>query len=130
MNIRTLIIMLLSIGFLLPQVPASAAVVVGSPDGETVGVQEVKWQERMQRRQARWEKRKERLEARLENKLEKKLEGQGTYGLMDDDRFRIGLLLLLAGVLASIILTSWLSWIGGLAVIVGLVLMILAILDY
>lgn len=130
MNTRTLVILLLSLGFLFPLIPASAAVVVSSPDGEAVGVQESLWQKRMERRQARWEKRKERLGNRLEKKLDKKMEGQGTYGLMDDDRFRIGLLLLLAGVLASIILTSWLSWIGGLAVIVGLVLMILAILDY
>jgi hypothetical protein len=104
-----------------------ATVVVTGGDGEVYGLMDEKQAERLQ-------KRADRITAKVERKMEKHAskneDAQQGYNLMDDDRFRLGALLVIAGLIASIILTSWLAWIGGLAVLAGLALMAIAILEY
>lgn len=84
---------------------------------------------------AKSERKDEKLHRRLEKLAEKISEKAkkwmaATDDYWEDDYFRLGLLLIAAGMLISLIFASWLSWIGGLAVVGGLVLVILVLLGY
>lgn len=50
-------------------------------------------------------------------------------GLLSDNRIYFGLILVLGGILVTLIFNSLLAWIGGLAIIAGLALLIWALID-
>lgn len=82
----------------------------------------------LSKKEIRHEKRLKKITEKLRSKVEKWMSSSTDY--WEDDLFRFGLLLIAAGALVSIILASWLAWIGGLAIIGGLVLVILVLLGY
>lgn len=71
---------------------------------------------------------KKRLIKKL-NKRFKKAKKANRNGLLSDGRIYWGLILLLAGLLVGILLASWLSWIGYLATVAGLILVIWGLID-
>ena len=128
----TLCGLLVAVLLVIGQIPARATVVVTeAQENQANGLLDEATVRKVERRA---EKLGERLERKLERKMERKsaklserLQG---YDLMDDDRFRYGALMVLGGIVVSLVFASWLAWIGGLAVIAGLVLMCIAILEY
>ncbi len=79
------------------------------------------------KKRERLEKRKEKLADKLQKKWEKKY-GEGTGGdFTRDDRFKLGVIFMIAGAAAAII---GINWIGGIAFLVGLVLVLIVFFDY
>ncbi|MFK8105386.1 MAG: hypothetical protein AB8G15_22930 [Saprospiraceae bacterium] len=84
------------------------------------------------------EKKKKKVQKRM-NKLKRKLDKKGVVlsahqeaffgGATNTSKFRLGLIIFLCGLLAGLVLASWLAWVGWLATVVGLVLMILGLLN-
>ena len=75
---------------------------------------------------------KKRL-AKLKNKLEKKVSPDN--GVLDDGKFRLGAVVFLAGLavglLASLIFGfGFISWVAGIAVLVGVILMAWSAIEY
>jgi hypothetical protein len=85
---------------------------------------------RQVRKEARKARRMEKLMEKAKGKVQKKIKKEAGGDLIDDERVRLGLILVVAGAIASIILVNPLAWLGGLAFLVGLVLILLALLDY
>jgi len=71
---------------------------------------------------------KKRLIKKL-NKRIKKAKKARRDGLLSDARIYWGIILILAGLLIGLIFASWLAWIGGLASIGGLILLIWGLID-
>lgn len=73
------------------------------------------------------------LQKRLVKKITKKVNNASKKarrdGLLSDSRIYLGIILLLAGALIGLLLANWLAWVGGLATLVGLVLIIWGLLD-
>lgn len=99
----------------------------GSPAGEKTLTRKEIRQAREETRKAR---RMEKLMEKAKGKVQKKIKKEAGGDLIDDERVRLGLILVVAGAIASIILVNPLAWLGGLAFLVGLVLILLALLDY
>jgi len=72
---------------------------------------------------------KKRLVKKIERKIKKATKKAQRDGILSDSRIYLGLLLLLGGVLVSLLLASWLQWIGALATLAGLILIIWGLLD-
>jgi Flp pilus assembly protein TadB len=120
---------LLLLLFLTPNLTFSA-VHVSEKGAEKSEISTSKKLKKTARKQAKINKFTEKLVKKIEKKLERKKEKGQRSALIDDERMRLGLILVVAGALGSIILVSWLAWAAGLAFIAGLVLILLALLDY
>ncbi len=69
--------------------------------------------------------------AKYKAKVVEKVQAQEFFGgVTDESKFRLGLLLFVAGVLIRWLLNGLLGWIGALIAVGGVVLMVLALLDY
>ena len=65
--------------------------------------------------------------SKLEEKLQKQYGDKEAYA--SDPRFKSGVVFLVAGLVALIIFNGILGWLGGLAMVAGVVLILIAILD-
>lgn len=109
--------------------PAGAA--IGGPNAVAKPSKELtaREQEKLDKKKARLEKKLDKLETRLEKKA-----GKTPFGLWDDDKFRLGVLLLIAALLLAIIgslisLAGIIPFIAGLLGLGGVILIIWSLVE-
>ncbi len=70
------------------------------------------------------------MQKKLVKKLNKKLKKKAARsGLLSDSRVYWGLIFLAGGLLTTLLFAKWIAWIGSLAMVVGLVLIIWGLID-
>ena len=104
---------------------------IGGPNAVAKPAKELtaKEQELLDKKQAKLEKKLEKLEAKLEKKAAKK-----PYGVWDDGKFRLGVILLVAALLLALIgslisLAGLIPFIAGLMGLAGVILIIWSLVE-
>jgi Flp pilus assembly protein TadB len=138
MNIR-LIHLLILFGVLIIGGPVQSYAAVGirssaaAVENEKDSQRARKRAERRERRRQRLKKRMDRLEKKLHRKMEKRKE-KAAPGVWDDSRFRLGTILLVAGLglaLAGALLGfGFFGFLAGALALAGIILMIWSLVEY
>ena len=121
--------MMLAVFFVgLTAMPQAAHAVVGTQEQPTALTRKA------QKKQAQLEKRLDRVEKKLKKRSARQKAQRPAYNLWDDGNFRLGVLLVLAalglGLVAALgILSGLFNFLGGLLILAGLVLIVLALIE-
>ena len=111
---------------LLFAIPSYGIVEVADKDNLTA--KEIKLREKYEKQKLKAEKKLEKRKDKIIKKLEARgIDGDVAASYLEDPRFILGLILIAGGLVLVII--NILSWLGGLGILVGLILAILALLD-
>ena len=86
------------------------------------------------KRNARLERLIDRFQKKMEKRLEKKKANSPAPSLMDDSRFRLGLIFVIGAlalaILGALIGTGFLGFLSGLAGLAGVILIVWALIEY
>lgn len=127
-------LLLFSMLILLSPVDISAVVAV-HPEHQKETLAKERAKEAYEKLNARQKKKLKRKLSRLKRKGKMKKAG-ADMGFLEDSRFRLGLIVFGAGIVLLLLWSlfigfgGFISWVGGLAVFVGFVLMIWALIEY
>lgn len=108
--------------------PQAVLAVVSTPEQSTLTRQEQKKQERL-------EKRLDRMEQKIQKRAARQKARSSAYDLWDDGNFRLGALMVLAGlglglVAALGIFSGLFNFMAGIFLLAGLILIVIALVDY